>query len=341
MVAAIVGVLAAVTAVAFVVVAYRRRWGWTGFSEPAGEAPRGKTLWDWLQLLIVPAVLVGAAFALNLAQSSRDQRREDRRAAVERSIALEQRREDALAAYLDEMAALLRHGQVARQTLAMSRTLTLSVLRRLDGQRKGFVVQFLAEGGLAKPAVAQLGLAKGSLIKLPPSGIDLAGADLRGAVVRGTLANVALDGADLRAADFQTAFLSNVTMSLSDLRNATFAGAQFDLVWIDGADLRGANLSRTLIGRSYFNSSCLTDARLSGATIFDSSFEDATGRNIDLSGTTVARLKWKGVSFAGLDLTGVSFEDGATPPAGSVSAKQAECGGPRKSLKQVAAGLRG
>lgn len=46
--------LAVVGAAAFIVAAYIRRWEWAGFtaSEKTGQGP--KTLWDWLQLLVIP-----------------------------------------------------------------------------------------------------------------------------------------------------------------------------------------------------------------------------------------------------------------------------------------------
>jgi hypothetical protein len=46
---------------------------------------RGKTLWDWLQLLIVPAILVGVTFTLSASQTRSDNKREDRRIAADRA----------------------------------------------------------------------------------------------------------------------------------------------------------------------------------------------------------------------------------------------------------------
>jgi hypothetical protein len=66
----VVAVLIAVAAVAFVVVAYRRRWKWAGFA--AEPEPGHKTVWDWLQLLIVPAILVGVTFAWSASQTRSD-----------------------------------------------------------------------------------------------------------------------------------------------------------------------------------------------------------------------------------------------------------------------------
>lgn len=76
---------------AFVVLAYRKRWQWTGLpavpaTSTGGEDRPAKTLWDWLQLLGIPVALAALAFLLNDAQSSRDQHHEDRRATRQRKI---------------------------------------------------------------------------------------------------------------------------------------------------------------------------------------------------------------------------------------------------------------
>jgi hypothetical protein len=58
---------------------------WTGVGErrwktaPDEDVQPGKTLWDWLQLLIVPAILIGVTFAWSASQTRSDNKREDRR----------------------------------------------------------------------------------------------------------------------------------------------------------------------------------------------------------------------------------------------------------------------
>jgi hypothetical protein len=144
---AVFGALIGVLAVgAFVVVAYRRRWRWAGLAADAGDgtptapARPAKTLWDWLQLLIIPLVLALAAFALNAMQAAREAKREDRRAARERKLAADRAREDTLRVYLQQMSDLItQHGLRRAQggTPTLARTLTLIALRRLDSERKG------------------------------------------------------------------------------------------------------------------------------------------------------------------------------------------------------------
>ena len=147
---------AVVVVAAFVALAYLRRWQWTGFatsSRGEGAADRStKTLWDWLELLIIPLALAAVGFALNAAQSGREQRREDERAERERAVAAERVREDTLRAYLDQMSELLLERKLQRSNIGseaqlLARTATLTTLRRLDGRRKGLVLQFLDEAG--------------------------------------------------------------------------------------------------------------------------------------------------------------------------------------------------
>ena len=66
-------------------------WRWTDFGEKSG--------WDWLQLLVIPLVLVG----IGLAFDSRQQAIEDRRAERARELEEQQAQDDALQAYLDQM----------------------------------------------------------------------------------------------------------------------------------------------------------------------------------------------------------------------------------------------
>lgn len=74
--------------IAFIFAAYRFSWSGTGFLN--------KTLWDWLQLLIIPLVLAVAALLFNLATTRTEQK-----------IASDKQREDHLQIYLDCISELL------------------------------------------------------------------------------------------------------------------------------------------------------------------------------------------------------------------------------------------
>ncbi len=81
--------------IAFIFAAYRFGWSGTGFLN--------KTLWDWLQLLIIPAVLSLGAFLFNRAERSNEQ-----------AVALDNQRATALQTYLDRMSELLLEKNLRR-----------------------------------------------------------------------------------------------------------------------------------------------------------------------------------------------------------------------------------
>jgi hypothetical protein len=126
----------------------------------------GKTVWDYLDVFLVPVAVAAATFWLTSQQNRRQRKDEDARRAQEdrveeaqrkRELAVENERaqDEALESYLDGMSQLLtdkerplhrsRPGDSLR-TVARARTLT--VLTRLDGVRKRSVVQFLRESAL-------------------------------------------------------------------------------------------------------------------------------------------------------------------------------------------------
>src|SRR6266568_4720274 len=67
---------------AFALAVHWLGWDWTGFtgySPPTPQYQRGKTLWDWLQLLVIPLMLAIGGFWLNQLQKSRDERATEQR----------------------------------------------------------------------------------------------------------------------------------------------------------------------------------------------------------------------------------------------------------------------
>jgi hypothetical protein len=118
---------------------------------------RGKTFWDWMQLFIVPLMLVIITIGFSYQQNVRQQKIEDQRAAAERELAEQRAQDEALQAYLDQMSTLLlekdlRNSEEGSEVRILARARTWTVLRRLGSSGKGTVVQFLYEAGLIKGA---------------------------------------------------------------------------------------------------------------------------------------------------------------------------------------------
>jgi hypothetical protein len=258
--------IALVAVVMFVILAYARSWAWTGFTAAGGrktnESPSTKTLWDWLQLLIIPLGLAAVAFAFNDAHTRRDQKREDARVSRERSIAADARREESLRTYLQQMSDLmLRHRLRASRgstegefppsdVQVLARTLTLTVLGRLDPARKGLVVRFLYEARLLDDSSG----VRGDVRHFNVPAVDLADADLRRVSLRGATlqsfvgpegTGAGLSGADLGHADFRDADVEALKVQDADLRGADFSGADLHLSIFSRACVSGARFVET------------------------------------------------------------------------------------------------
>jgi len=203
----------------------------------------GKTVWDWLQLLIVPFALVVISFLFTMQQDARQQRIEDQRAEAERTIQQQNAQDEALQAYLDQMSTLLlekdlRDSEPDSEVRTLARARTLTVLGRFDPSRKRQVLRFLAEADLITSVdesdpVISLGLA------------DLRGVNLRANILSGAhlvladLRYAELSGADLSFAELYSANLRGTALNNADLSNANLSNA--DLSYADLSDAKGVS----------------------------------------------------------------------------------------------------
>jgi hypothetical protein len=212
------------------------------------------TVWDWLDLLIVPAAVAFGALWFDQRQRTREnqaekesRRREQEMEDLQRERELEvetQRAQNAaLLSYLDRMDDMLLrlrdttrrlqtqdptiHSLVLADTLTLIRTRTLTVLEPLAGRRKGTIMRVLSESGL--------------LDKEQSTTINLRDADFSVA----DLKIMNLIDHDLRGVSFTNANLGDANLSGTDLRGADLAGADLSGTNLRGANLRGADLSHS------------------------------------------------------------------------------------------------
>jgi len=228
---------------------------WTGFNaqtiavRPGLQYQQAKTLWDWLQLLIIPAVIAILGIIIN--------RMLDRR---NRDTASDKLKEDILQLYFDKMSELLLEKQLLQATkdnevFHLARARTLTALSGLDIARKARLITFLSEVHLLT-----LGI---DLRDMELKGIDLFQTDLRGI----SLFLTNLDDSILISCN-----LSKVMLYGTSLNNAALNGANLSGANLEKADLRGANLSRAdLSGANLTNANLrkaiLVDAKLDGANL--------------------------------------------------------------------------
>jgi hypothetical protein len=222
------------------------RWSrWTGF--------RGRTVWDWLQMLVVPLMLVAVGFWFTTQQEVRQQQIEDQRS-----------QDTALQAYFDGMTNLLIDEQGTQlrklepdtevQRLIQARTETLFAI--LDKDREVSVVLFLARSDVIPKGDPLISLA----------GIDLSFIDLR---------EIDLSETSLAASNLAHAILTNANLSNSDLRNADLSEANLSRADLSKADLGNADLGNADLGDANLSEANLSDAKLSDADLTDANLTDA------------------------------------------------------------------
>jgi uncharacterized protein YjbI with pentapeptide repeats len=225
-----------------------------------------KGLWDWLKLIGIPAVIAGVGIWFNRQQRER-----------ELGIAEQRTQDEALQAYLDQMSAMLLpntdqpslyKAQPGDSLSFVARARTLTVLSRLDAERKERVVQFLYESDLISRRHPVLALNGADL-----SGVDLSWAglieaylhdvNLREANLYGVrLIGADLGPADLREADLREAGLEQADLSIADLREAEMIGA-----YLRGTDLRLADLREASLIEAYLEGTKLKGADLGKADL--------------------------------------------------------------------------
>jgi len=290
---------------------------WTGFADftkPNSDFVRGKTLWDWIQLFIIPLVGSVGIYLLNRAdrESERrrakenailEQQRANERAKLEREIAIDRQQEAALQAYLDRMAELLLEKKLRvsenEELRNVAKIRTLTVLRGLGPRRKGLVLLFLYESGL---------------IGQPPI-ISLAEADLDGAEVNGDgdeVNKVDLTGVNLVKARLDEAKLDGAVLTRAELTEAWAEGASLIEAVLDMADLVGTNLAgANLAGAD------LTGADLAGAYLLGANLTDANLAGANMTGVLLEEAVLTGAKVSDEQLLSVMSLRGATMPDGT------------------------
>jgi uncharacterized protein YjbI with pentapeptide repeats len=219
----------------------------------------GKTLWDVLELLIIPATLAGVAAFLDKLERKTDRENANKRAEVDREIAQDNQREVALQNYFDAMTRLildnkLRNSKPKSEVGRIAQVKTTSTLEILDTDRKGKLVNFLCD----------LGIVKGKDGKLPI--VLLYSVDLN---------NVHLEGCNFQGAHLDGAYLIEAHLEMANLEGAHLAMANLEGVFLEGAHLEGATLKHAHLNGAHLQFSYFTDTNLEGVNFAGANLEGA------------------------------------------------------------------
>jgi uncharacterized protein YjbI with pentapeptide repeats len=248
-----------------------------------------------LSALAIPVVLAVAGYYFSSQQDERQRLSEVRRAKSEQAIEEQRAQDAALQAYLDQMSQLMLNGNLRDseedsevRTLARARTRT--VLARLDGHRKGRVVQFLYEASLI--------VRKHPVVSL--SDVRLRGADL---------SHLDLSAADLSLADLSLADLSSADLSDADLSGAKLIDADLSFASISGVNMSGTYLNRANLSETDSIDADLSGADLSGAKLSGAFLRDANLRETYLIETDLSDTELSGAKLSDAIIRGANLRD--------------------------------
>lgn len=248
------------------------RLGNTGFAD--------KTLWDWLELLIVPLLIPLSVLWLTHWSEARERQ----------SATFKARREE-LQVYFERMTELLleqdlRNADPGAELRTIARALTLTVAPGLSASQKRQVILFLYDAGLlTRPPIVQM--AEANFQEVDLSQAELRRCTLRGvSLQRANLEKANLYRADCREARLQDANLNGAILMQASLREAFLNNARLQGAVLRDTDLRWADLTAADLAEAD-----LTDTDLRRANLEKVNFTDAVLNNTDLRDADVTKAQ--------------------------------------------------
>lgn len=295
---------------------------------PAWSGFEGKTLWDLLELIIMPLVLASGALWFNRQERNAEREIAIKRTQDDRELSTERRQNDALQAYLDKMTELmleydLRNSSPYSEVRGIARARTLTILSDQNSINKGSIINFIyranlishdpvismADADLSNAHLSNTNLTASNLSSVNLSKADLFLADLSQATLsnanlsRADLLDSRMVSANLDKADFEYARLMNVEMQGAHANNAIFAHADLAGAELDGADLNSASFSE-----AWMSGASMTEANLTLADFWKAELGGAILARANLRNSVLRKANLIGADLSYADLTDASLE---------------------------------
>lgn len=319
-----IGIIVIVVVIIFIIhVLLHYYEDWTGFGPRVTyqNFEPGRTLWDWLQLLIIPAILAGVAIYFTNSERRSEQKIARERDETARYIAADERHERELQSYFDRMTELLLEKDLLNtyeesEVRAVARARTLAVLFSLDAGRRLAVLRFLREISMRREKTqAQLD----AVTEWDPSEtflFSMKGAFLpdfkpKGHFFSTYLSGLICNGIDIHEIELTSANLTRAKMTNCNLSNARLVGADLRQVVLYGCNLSGA----TLLNANAEDIN-LIGADLSNANLIGTNLTDAQLRRANLTGAQLMKANLSGASLDAEQLTQSRGLMGAIMPNG-------------------------
>ncbi len=227
---------------------------WTGFGpyDEKKEGLRGKTLWEWLDLLIIPSTIGIISWIYK--EAERDK------------AIIEQREKDQVTnidSFFKILTELITKNNLLKSNFddpnrIIARTRSILAFEDADSERKGQILQFIYESGLinSNPILNLNGV---NLKKSNLNGIILRASEIKGAYFNNSsMKNSFLDNSNLTSCDFSNSdftecSLIKTNLSYTNLSNANFKDLNLLSVNFEGANLSNADLRGCQLSKMQYN----------------------------------------------------------------------------------------
>ncbi|WP_017302009.1 pentapeptide repeat-containing protein [Nodosilinea nodulosa] len=228
----------------------------------------GKTFWDYLQLLIVPLLLLSVTVQIDRQQKNTD--------AINA-------KHDTLSAYIDTMTGLMNDGLSENSgrdsrlaKIAASRTIL--TLKELDGGLNTVILGFLKESDLIQTSFPRENYT--ACIKDKPNDSKL---NCSEDFAESGNIPISLEGADFSGIDFHNADLNVLNLSKANLSNANLENAILIEADLEKANLTGANLTGANLTWANLKGAHLQENALKNVRYCHTIMPNGTERNDDCS----------------------------------------------------------
>jgi len=242
---------------------------WTGFGESEINIfmDPAKSLWDWMELLIIPVALGIAGWALNNAEKSNSYKKESERA-----------QNEIIDSFIKIFTQLILDKNLTKdsdiQIKIIARTRIMFALNNIDRSRKRQILQFIYESGLIfnKPT---LNLNGANINNANLDEILLTNAEIRGAY----FINTSMKKTNLEESIFIGCDFTNANFTNSKVKNLDLSYTNLTGVKLKNMDLTSVNFLGAIFKNTKLNNSKLTEAQIITIQIMNKNFKI---RNVEI-----------------------------------------------------------
>jgi uncharacterized protein YjbI with pentapeptide repeats len=231
-------------------------WHWAGFQD--------KTVWDFLELLIVPALIAVSVAYLSIQERKNELIQTEKNNALQRELTDIRLQEERIENYLQKMTDLLTEKSLNRSkahdpSRVAARSLTGWILARIHHPRRGFILSFLYEAGLLTTHDPKIVAKNINLSQVYLPNTDLNNINLSGAI----LVKSNFMWSNLKNSNFSHALINESSFFETDFTNCNFkeanlSGAKMKLCNFTNVDFSNANLRGAVLSMAN-----LTNAKIS------------------------------------------------------------------------------